>query len=68
MYICCGFCSVYFLEKLSEEGYEVFGFFFNLNIYFYIEFKNRLDLVKFFYDLWGKKFIVIEEYFLEEFL
>lgn len=62
MHTCCGPCSVYPLEKLSEEGHEVFGLFFNPNIHPYTEFKNRLDSAKIFYDLRGKKLIVIDEY------
>lgn len=68
MHTCCGPCSVYPLEKLSEEGHEVFGLFFNPNIHPYTEFKNRLDSAKLLYDMYGKKLIVIEEYSLEEFL
>jgi len=68
MHTCCGPCSIYPLDKLTEEGHEVYGLFYNPNIHPYTEFKNRLDAAKKFYEIRGNKLIVLEEYPLEEFL
>jgi len=43
LHCCCGPCTLYPLETLREEGYEVIGCFDNPNIHPYREFQLRMD-------------------------
>lgn len=43
LHSCCGPCTMYPLEVLRQEGFEVQGYFYNPNIHPYREFKARLD-------------------------
>ena len=33
LHICCGVCAAGVVERLTSEGHEVFGFFYNPNIH-----------------------------------
>jgi predicted adenine nucleotide alpha hydrolase (AANH) superfamily ATPase len=43
LHICCGVCAASVAERLSNEGHEVYGFFYNPNIYPEEEYKLRLE-------------------------
>jgi hypothetical protein len=45
LHICCGPCATPIIPSLKSE-FEVFGFYYNPNIYPEAEFKNRLDSAK----------------------
>ncbi|MCD6473008.1 epoxyqueuosine reductase QueH [Candidatus Aerophobetes bacterium] len=42
LHICCGVCAAGAVKKLKEEGHQVFGFFYNPNIYPEEEYQKRL--------------------------
>lgn len=41
MHICCGPCSIYPLQVLRAQGFEVTGYFYNPNIHPYREYLQR---------------------------
>lgn len=43
LHICCGVCAAGTVKRLKEEGHQVFGFFYNPNIYPEEEYKRRLE-------------------------
>jgi predicted adenine nucleotide alpha hydrolase (AANH) superfamily ATPase len=46
LHICCGPCATAVIEKLRAQKYDVFGFFYNPNIYPKKEYQMRLNTVK----------------------
>jgi len=46
LHICCANCAIYPLRMLSEDGHQVFGFWYNPNIHPFTEYQKRLDAVK----------------------
>lgn len=46
LHICCAPCATEVIERLRNEGYEVFGFFYNPNIYPKKEYQRRLYALK----------------------
>ncbi len=46
LHICCAPCSIYPIKKLKEEGYKIFGFWYNPNIHPYKEYEKRYTEVK----------------------
>ena len=46
LHLCCANCALYPLQKLQNEGHEIFGFFYNPNIHPYTEYQKRLEAVK----------------------
>ena len=42
LHICCGVCATGAAEQLLSEGYEVYGYFYNPNIYPHEEYQRRL--------------------------
>ncbi len=42
LHVCCGPCTVYPLQVLRAESFEVTGYFYNPNIHPYREFKRRI--------------------------
>lgn len=46
LHICCGPCLVYPLKHLSEQGFEVEGFFYNPNIHPSFEYMKRRDTLR----------------------
>ncbi|MBN1644147.1 MAG: epoxyqueuosine reductase QueH [Dehalococcoidales bacterium] len=51
LHICCGVCGAGAIERLTNEGHQVTGYFFNPNIYPAEEYRRRLDAVKTVTDL-----------------
>jgi predicted adenine nucleotide alpha hydrolase (AANH) superfamily ATPase len=68
LHICCAPCSCYPYRKLTQEGMNVRGFFYNPNIQPYIEYQKRLQAVKQWANQEQVQIIYRDEYPLEEFL
>ena len=43
LHICCGVCAAGVVERLTSEGHEVYGFFYNPNIHPQEEYERRLE-------------------------
>ena len=43
LHICCGVCAAGVAERLTREGHQVFGFFYNPNIHPREEYERRLE-------------------------
>jgi len=46
LHVCCGVCAAGVVERLTSEGHEVLGFFYNPNIYPSEEYERRLDAAR----------------------
>lgn len=46
LHICCGPCGTASVKRLQDEGYEVFGFYYNPNIHPIEEYERRLKEAK----------------------
>ncbi|MDD5590931.1 MAG: epoxyqueuosine reductase QueH [Dehalococcoidales bacterium] len=46
LHICCGVCAAGAVERLSGEGHQVLGFFYNPNIHPEAEYQRRLAAVR----------------------
>jgi predicted adenine nucleotide alpha hydrolase (AANH) superfamily ATPase len=46
LHICCGVCAAGAAERLSAEGHEIFGFFYNPNIHPHEEYDRRLEVAQ----------------------
>ena len=44
LHICCGVCAAGVVERLTSEGHEVHGFFYNPNIHPIEEYEKRLEV------------------------
>ncbi|MFC2005013.1 epoxyqueuosine reductase QueH [Chloroflexota bacterium] len=43
LHICCGVCAAGVVERLTSEGHQVYGFFYNPNIHPQEEYERRLE-------------------------
>lgn len=43
LHICCGVCAAGVAERLTREGHQIFGFFYNPNIHPREEYERRLE-------------------------
>jgi hypothetical protein len=68
LHMCCAPCALYPLRVLEDEGFTVFGFFFNPNIHPYQEYRRRLEAVRQLADHTGMKVIYRDEYDVVSFL
>ena len=68
LHICCAPCSIYPIQILKKEGFEVYGFFYKSNIHPFKEMEKREATLKKYADKIGLKVIYEEEYNLEKFL
>ena len=69
VHICCAPCFIYPYKVLKQEGFSVFGLFFNPNIHPYLEFKKRLNAVRELESMeQDLKIIYHDNYDLEKFL
>jgi len=68
LHICCGPCSLYPVEALRGEGFEVYGFFYNPNIHPYLEYLRRKQAVEKASRWLGLKMLWKDEYQLKEWL
>ena len=46
LHICCGVCAAAVVERLTREGHEVIGFFYNPNIHPLQEYTKRLKAAR----------------------
>ena len=44
LHICCGVCAAGVVERLTQEGHQVLGFFYNPNIHPLEEYSKRLEV------------------------
>jgi len=67
LHICCAPCSIEVIESLVEDGYEIFGYFYNPNIHPFDEYKKRRDSVIKYLEKLGIKYEIadydVHEYF-----
>jgi len=68
LHCCCGPCTVYPLQVLREEGYNVSGYFDNPNIHPYREFRARAEAFRQMADLSGLPAQIDEAYGIEVFM
>jgi len=68
LHICCGGCGIYPIGSLREEGFEVFGFFYNPNIQPYQEYLQRRDAVREMGERLGVRILFKDDYNLTEWL
>ncbi|MCP4652208.1 MAG: epoxyqueuosine reductase QueH [Candidatus Omnitrophica bacterium] len=64
LHICCGVCALHAIDRLKEDGFLVWGLFFNPNIYPHQEYQKRLDSCRCLKDL--KSIELIEEQYLAQ--
>jgi predicted adenine nucleotide alpha hydrolase (AANH) superfamily ATPase len=67
LHICCSPCLTFPLKQLSQEGFEITGFWYNPNIHPLIEYQKRLDSLKSFTQKKNLKIVYKDSYDLEEF-
>lgn len=67
MHACCAPCSVYCIDNLRESGIEPTMFWYNPNIHPYKEYKARLDCFINYCEKVNVKYIVEDEYGLDDF-
>jgi predicted adenine nucleotide alpha hydrolase (AANH) superfamily ATPase len=46
LHICCGICAAGVVERLTQEGHQVLGFFYNPNIHPLEEYNRRLEVAR----------------------
>jgi len=68
LHICCAPCACYPIKWLKENGYQVFGLFYNPNIHPCTEFVKRLDAVRKLEEIEGIKVIYMDSYEPENWL
>ena len=68
LHICCAPCSIASLKVFKENGFELFGFFFNPNIHPYREFVRRKETLHRFLEEEKIPFFIEDDYLLEDFL
>ena len=68
LHICCAPCSIYPVQVLRQENYDVMGFFYGSNIHPYQECLKRRQTLSDYADTIDLKLIISETYDLEHFL
>lgn len=68
LHVCCGPCSVYSVDHLRSEGFDVHGFFYNPNIHPYREYQKRLETLTDYAGRIDLPLTVQNSYDLDEFL
>lgn len=68
LHACCGPCSIYPVDAIRAEGFNVTGHFFNPNIHPYKEWEQRKVALEEYARSIKLDLLVEEEYLLEEFL
>ncbi len=68
LHTCCGPCTLFPARTLRDSGWIVHGFFYNPNIQPYQEFARRLEAVRTIAGHLNLKWIIREDYDLEQFL
>ena len=67
MHTCCAPCSVFCIDNLREEGIEPTLYWYNPNIHPYKEYVARRDCFKEYSESINMKYIIEDEYGLDEF-
>lgn len=68
LHTCCAPCSIYPVETLRENGYEIMGFFYRHNIQPYAECLRREETLKTYADAVSLRVIYQKDYNPEQFL
>lgn len=68
LHVCCGPCSVYPIEVLKEQGYDIQGMFYNPNIHPIDEYNSRIDSAKLHFYNSNLPIDIIDEFDQEQFL
>ena len=68
LHICCAPCSIYPVQKLRKDNYDVMGFYYRNNIHPYSECLRRQETLSTYADQIGLKLIISKEYNIEGFL
>lgn len=66
LHVCCGPCSIFPTQSLTEQGRDFTLYFFNPNIHPYREFKRRLNTLREYCEYKKYKLVVDKSYPLEE--
>jgi len=62
LHICCGPCATYPVPFLKEQGYQVYGYFYNPNIHPFTEYQKRREALEEYARKEEIKIIYDEEY------
>ncbi|MBI5026144.1 MAG: epoxyqueuosine reductase QueH [Nitrospirae bacterium] len=65
LHICCSNCAIYPVQRLSEQGHNFKGFWFNPNIHSFHEYMLRLNSLKDLADKWDMDVLYREGYGLK---
>jgi epoxyqueuosine reductase len=68
LHVCCANCAFSPLKMFSDEGHEVFGYWYNPNIHPFTEYHKRLEAVKFLEEKRAFPVFYHDSYDLEKFL
>ena len=68
LHICCAPCTIYPLQTLQNQGFQVNGYFYNPNIHPFREYKKRKDTLKEYTGICKLEILYDEQYDLEFFL
>jgi len=68
MHTCCAPCLIAPYNKLKETGMQITGFWFNLNIHPYTEYRKRLETLQDFAAKENMPLIVRDQYGIDEFI
>ena len=67
LHTCCAPCAVYTVKRLTEQGFEVTGFWYNPNVHPFTEHRNRLEAMRTFSQATTLPLMVAEGYDVIEF-
>lgn len=68
LHVCCGPCSIYPVEQLRKQGYDITGYFYNPNIHPFKEYRRRFDTLQDFAQRSALPLLADEQYGLKEFV
>ena len=68
LHTCCAPCTIFPVEYLRTQGYEVYGYFFNPNIHPYTEWLKRKEALQNYAQVVQLEMLYDDGYQLEEFL
>ena len=68
LHACCGPCAIFPVTFLQQQGFEVSLYFFNPNIHPFLEFRRRMETLKFYAQNNNLEIFIDERYQLTDFL
>ena len=68
LHICCAPCTIYPLQTLRNQGFQITGYFYNPNIHPFREYQKRKDTLKEYAGICKLEIFYEEKYDLELFL